>query len=236
MADSNTNPWFGVSMALIGVIVGYGIALSGGAAPAAAPARVADAAPTAAAPTAPAPAPTADDVVPVDLERDHIRGNPDADIAVIEYSDYECPFCSRHHPTMQSIIDNNDDVMWVYRHFPLSFHPNATPLAEASECVWEQGGNDAFWIFTDLIFEEGADTSKVEDYASRSGVDGTAVKACLDSGKYAQYVKDDMAGGSAGGVTGTPGNIVLHLDSGDTRLVSGAQPEANIQAAIDALR
>lgn len=237
MADSSNNNWFGVSMVLIGVIVGYGIAMSsGGAAPAAKPSNaVADAAPT---PTpAPAPAqPEAKDVKPIDFDRDHIRGNADANIAVIEYSDYECPFCSRHHPTLEGLLEANDDIMWVYRHFPLSFHPNATPLAEASECVWEQGGNDAFWKFTDMIFEKGADSSKVVEYANASGVDGNKVKDCLDAGTYAQYVKDDMAGGSAGGVSGTPGNIVLNIKTGESRLVSGAQPQASFQAAVDALR
>lgn len=237
MADSSNNNWFGVSMVLIGVIVGYGIAMSSGTpAPAARPtAAVAPTAAPTAAPT-PAPQPVADDVKPIDFERDHIRGNRDGTIALIEYSDYECPFCSRHHPTAQALIDANDDVMWVYRHFPLGFHPSATPLAEASECVWEQGGDDAFWAFTDMIFEKGADVNKMVEYADAVGVNGAQVKDCVDAGTYAQYVKDDMAGGSAGGVSGTPGNIVLNIKTGDSRLVSGAQPLASFQSAVEALR
>ena len=204
--------WFGVSMVLVGVIIGYGVAVSS-ASPnvPTAPSQVADA--PAAKPTPP-PTPEAKDVDPVDLERDHIRGNPEATIAVIEYSDYECPFCSRHHPTMQQLVDENDDVMWIYRHFPLGFHPNAAPLAEASECVWELGGNEAFWTFTDMIFEKGADAANIEEYATAANVDASAVRTCVDDGTYAQYVKDDMAGGSAGGVTGTPGNIVLNIKTG----------------------
>lgn len=234
MADSSNNQWFGISMVLVGVIVGYGVATSSGSAPA--PSAPTAAVAPSAAPSAPAPTPTAKDVKPVDLKRDHIRGNPKANIALIEYSDVECPFCGRHHPTAQALIDANDDVMWVYRHFPLGFHQNATPLAEASECVWEQGGNDAFWTFTDMIFEKGADASRIEEYADASGVNGTKVRDCVDAGTYAQYVQDDMAGGSAGGVSGTPGNIVLNIKTGDSRLVSGAQPLASFQAAVDELR
>ncbi|MDP6561810.1 MAG: thioredoxin domain-containing protein [Candidatus Peribacteraceae bacterium] len=234
MADSNSNQWFGVSMVLVGVIAGYGVAMSGGGAPApSAPTAAVAPSPT---PSAPPAAPEAKDVKPVDLKRDHIRGNRKANIALIEYSDYECPFCGRHHPTAQGLIDANDDVMWVYRHFPLGFHQNATPLAEASECAWEQGGDDAFWKFTDLIFEKGADAANIAQYGDESGVDGAKVQDCVDAGTYAQYVQDDMASGSAGGVSGTPGNIVLNIKTGDSRLVSGAQPLASFQAAVDALR
>ena len=236
MSEMKANPWFGISMILIGTIVGYGVALGTNAAPtpsADAPkAAVADDAPT----PAPAAPKSADDLPEIDFDRDHIRGPEDATIFVVEYSDYECPFSSRHHPTVQQLVDNNDDVAWVYRHFPLGFHPNAEPLAQASECVWEQGGNDAFWTFTDMVFEKGATASKIVEYADASGVNGAQVQDCVDSGKYADYVADDMAGGSAAGVTGTPGNVVINIDSGETRLVSGAQPVASFQAAIDALR
>ncbi len=235
MADSSNTHWFGISMVLIGVIVGYGVATSSGDT-STIKAPTAAVAPSPAAPSAPPPAPTAKDVKPVDVKRDHIRGNRDANIALIEYSDAECPFCGRHHPTAQALIDANDDVMWVYRHFPLGFHQNATPLAEASECVWEQGGDDAFWKFTDMIFEKGADASKISEYADASGVNGAQVQKCVDDGTYAQYVQDDMAGGSAGGVSGTPGNIVLNIKTGDSRLVSGAQPVSAFQAAVDELR
>lgn len=237
MSTSNANPWFGVSMVLIGVIVGYGVAMGTNTAPtpsAAPKAAVADAAPT---PTpTPTAAPSAKDLPEIDFDRDHIRGNEDADIFVVEYSDYECPFCSRHHPTLAQLLDANDDIAVVYRHFPLSFHPAAQPLAEASECVWEQGGNDAFWKFTDMVFEQGATVSKIVEYANASGVNGDQVQDCVDSGKYADYVANDMAGGSAAGVTGTPGNVVINVKSGESRLVSGAQPAASFQAAIDALR
>src|SRR3989344_4864332 len=86
---------------------------------------------------------------------DHIRGNPNAEVTIVEYSDYECPFCKSFHPTMQRIVDEyGDKVAWVYRHFPLdSIHSKARPEAVAAECAAELGGNDAFWKFTDRFFE-----------------------------------------------------------------------------------
>ncbi len=96
--------------------------------------------------------PQATNVVPVDLEKDHVRGSKTARLALIEYSDYQCPFCHRVHPTLEQMMQKYDGkVVWVYRHFPLSFHPNAIPLATAAECANEIGGTDAFWSFTDEV-------------------------------------------------------------------------------------
>ena len=86
---------------------------------------------------------------------DWVRGDlKKAKVVLVEYSDFECPFCGRHHPTMQSLMNTyGDDIAWVYRHFPLSFHPQAMPAALASECVGEQLGDDGFWAFGDRLFE-----------------------------------------------------------------------------------
>ncbi len=233
MSNSN-NTWFGISMFLIGGIVFYGFAMSSSV-PAGSPTPTEKVAADPS-PSQPAPAPSADNLPPVDPERDHIRGAENASIYVVEYSDYECPFCARHHPTMAQVVADNDDVAVVYRHFPLSFHPSATPLAEASECVWELGGNDAFWQFTDMVFDKGADAAKITEYATASGVDGAKVQDCVDNGTYSDYVAENMAGGSRAGVSGTPGNVVVNAKTGETRLVSGAQPATAFQAAIDALR
>jgi protein-disulfide isomerase len=86
---------------------------------------------------------------------DHIRGSLDAKVKIIEYSDLQCPFCARHHPVMKQLESaySPDDFAWIYRHFPLSsIHPNAQPLAEASECASEIGGNNGFWAFIDKVF------------------------------------------------------------------------------------
>jgi protein-disulfide isomerase len=229
-SPNSSNPWFAVSMGLVGVIVGYMLGTGSAALPAGVPA--APAAPTV--PSAPEAAPPAKDVKPVDAKVDHIRGNPDAKISVIEYSDFECPFCSRNHPTMQQILDTyGDDVNWVYRHYPLPFHPNAQKAAEASECAASLGGNDTFWAMADMIMEKGADNTQLASYAKTIGLSEAKFTECLGSGKHAQRVQDDMSEGSSAGVNGTPGNIVLQNETKESRMVSGAQPFSAFQTVID---
>lgn len=90
--------------------------------------------------------------VKVDPANDHVAGSKNPKIYLVEYSDYQCPFCKNFHVTAQKLVDNYQELAWVYRHLPLEqLHPNAMPAALASECVAELGGNDAFWKFTDAI-------------------------------------------------------------------------------------
>ena len=103
----------------------------------------------------PSPVVNGDKVTFTIVESDHIRGNPQAEITLVEFSDMQCPFCSRFHPTaLQALKEYGDKMRWVYKHFPLdAIHPQARPSAEASECVWEQAGDEGFWEFTDAMFE-----------------------------------------------------------------------------------
>lgn len=97
----------------------------------------------------------ASNVTPVDPENDQIRGSKTATLALIEYSDYECPFCHRVHPTYLQLLDEYEGkIMWVYRHYPLNFHPEALPLAIGAECVSKLAGQDAYWQFTDKVMSE----------------------------------------------------------------------------------
>lgn len=191
-----------------------------------------------AAPQAP---PQAGEVAPV-TEDDYIKGNRNARIALIEYSDTECPFCKRFHPTAQQAVDEYpDDVMWVYRHFPLDqIHSKARKQAEAIECAGKLAGNDGFWALTDKIFEvtpsnNGLDNSTLPDLAADVGLNSSAIKTCIDSGEMAQNVEEDYQSGLKAGVTGTPGNILLDTKTGETQLIPGAVPYPQIQQAIDAM-
>lgn len=175
-------------------------------------------------------------------KEDHVKGDRNARVLLIEYSDMECPFCKRFHPTAQQAVDEyKGTVAWVYRHYPLSFHANAQKEAEASECVNELGGNTAFWKFTDTLFERttsngtGFALDKLAPLAKEVGVDEGKFKTCLDSNKYAQHVNDDMAEGTKAGVNGTPGNILLDTKTGKTTLIPGALPFDQVKQAIDQL-
>jgi len=184
---------------------------------------------------------SAKDVIPVS-ENDHVRGDRNARIALIEYSDLECPFCKSFHPTAQQVVDEYDgQVMWIYRHFPLDqIHAKADKEAEAVECANELAGNDGFWALLDKIFEvtpsnNGLVLDDLPKLAGEVGIDEGAFKECLDSGKYAQHVEDDYQGGIEAGITGTPGNILLDTKTGETILVPGALPFEQIKQSIDSL-
>lgn len=95
------------------------------------------------------------DIRPFNPERDYFKGDADAEITIYEWSDFECPFCARVHPTLQRIVDTYPNVNWVYRNLPLtSIHPQAVPAAKAALCIGEEEGNDAFWQFTDTVFTD----------------------------------------------------------------------------------
>ena len=172
-------------------------------------------------------------------DKDHIRGNKNAKLTLVEYSDFECPFCKRFHPTMQELLKTYEDkIRWVYRHFPLSFHANAQKEAEASECVADLGGNDKFWEFTDKIFERteangtGFALDKLGSLASELGVNQAEFQTCLDSGKYEKLVKDQIADGTTGGVSGTPATFVID-SKGNSQIIVGAQPVEGLKTEID---
>lgn len=179
--------------------------------------------------------------MPEVTEKDHIRGDINAKILLVEYSDLECPFCKRFHTTMQQVMEEyGTDVAWVYRHFPLSFHQNAQKEDEAAECVAELGGDEAFFSFIDSIFERttsngtGFALDQLRPLAEEVGVDENKFQSCLDSGKYAQHVQTDMAGGAEAGVQGTPGTIIVTKD-GKRDFIGGAFPFEDVKRQIDAL-
>jgi protein-disulfide isomerase len=169
-------------------------------------------------------------------DADHVRGDlSTAKVVIVEYSDFECPFCSRHHPTLQGIFeDYGDDVAWVYRHFPLSFHPEANPAALASECANEQG---KFWEYADALFENQDQLS--EDYykslAKELGLKTSQFNDCLDTAKYQDVIDADAASGRAAGVSGTPATFINGtMVTGSTGSSVGAAPKSTFTAIIDA--
>ncbi len=190
----------------------------------------------------PTPTPTdaggAINIRPVDEKTDHIRGNKNAKITLVEFSDLECPFCKRVHPTMQRLLQDYDGkVAWVYRHFPLrSLHSKAAKEAEATECASEQG---KFWEYTDKIFEvtpsnDGLDLSQLPVLAEQVGLNKKKFEECLSSGKFAAHVSQDEQDAVASGGRGTPHTVILTSD-GKKIPASGALPYENFKAIIDPL-
>ncbi len=184
----------------------------------------------------------AKNVAPVN-EKDHIRGKKDATITLIEYSDFECPFCKKFHPTAQEFLTKNSEkVNWVYRHFPLGFHdPLATNEAEASECAAELGGNDSFWAYTDKVYEKtrsngrGLKESDLVDIATEIGLDKNAFITCQESDTYLSHIQQDIQDGRRAGITGTPGNILRNNKTGEVRFIPGAFPLSELERAMNEL-
>ncbi|TKB49503.1 disulfide bond formation protein DsbA [Ferrimonas sediminicola] len=176
--------------------------------------------------------------------RDHFYGNPDAPITLIEYSDFECPYCKRFHPTARELVDQSQgQINWVYRHCPLRFHnPGAQKQAEASECAFEQGGDPAFWRFADALYErtqsggKGFPLDQLRPLAEEQGLDGQAFQSCLENGRYAGRVNEDLLEVSKIGITGTPGNILFHNASGEVSLISGARALIELQQQAQQLK
>ncbi len=182
------------------------------------------------APTNPTPSPTpAPSAVKVSTDDDARLGSEEASVEVIEFSDFQCPFCSRVAPTMKQIVDEyGDQVSFVYRDFPLeSIHPMALPSAIAAECVKEQGGDEAYFEYHDKLFENQRtlSNSNLKSWAQDLGYD---ISSCLDSQKYLDEVKKDLSDGQSAGVRGTPATFI------NGKIISGACPYNTFSQAIDA--
>jgi protein-disulfide isomerase len=155
------------------------------------------------------------------------KGPESAPITIVEFSDFQCPFCSRANAAVDEVVKTyGDKVRVVFRHFPLSFHAEAPKAAEASACAADQ---KKFWEYHDKLFaNQGA--LKVDDlkkHAADLGLDTARFNECLDSGKNAELVKKDMSAGEKVGVTGTPAFFINGI------ALSGAVPAEDFKAIID---
>jgi protein-disulfide isomerase len=167
--------------------------------------------------------------VPVATEGHPSRGPADASVTIVEFSDFECPFCARVTPVMAEIeAAYAGQVRRVFRQFPLmAIHPRARMAAVASLCAHEQG---RFWEMHEALFEQplALDRADLERNAERTGLTTAAFARCLASGKYDAQVEKDLDEGVRAGVTGTPAVFI------NGRLLSGARPYADFAAVIDA--
>lgn len=181
------------------------------------------------------PSPTPIPIITKVSDNEHIRGAKNAKISLIEYSDFECPFCKQFHPTMQELMKTYaGKINWVYRHYPLPFHANAEKEAEASECITELGGNDKFWDLADTIFERttsngyGFSLDKLGPLAAELGLDQAQFQACLDSGKYEKKAKENLSKLQLG----TPTTYIMDQRR-NTKQIEGAVPIDVFKTVID---
>lgn len=182
--------------------------------------------------------------VKISLDNDPIRGDPNAPITILEFSDFQCPFCARFHvQTLPLLLEEYIDagkVNLVYRDFPIqSIHPNALPAAVAAECANEQG---KYWEYHDTLFEKqsvwarlnsDAAISTFSQFATDVGLEQQQFDSCLGSGKYLEEVQHDMREAREYGITGTPGFFVGNEEIGFVK-INGAQPFEIFKRVIDA--
>ena len=161
---------------------------------------------------------------------DHILGNPNAKIKIVEYSDASCPFCKVFHNTMKQVMTTygaGGNVAWVYRHYTLDkpdasgriLHPNAGHEAQAMECAAELGGNDSFWKYANRLYEitpsvtgnspKGLDQKQLPEIAKFAGLDVEDFNNCLATGKFKEKVEKDFTDGVNIGIQGTPSSIII---------------------------
>ena len=176
-------------------------------------------------------------------DKDHIIGNPNAKVTIVEYSDTECPFCKAFHGTMNRVMaeyGKDGNVAWVYRHFPIaSLHPKAAHEAEATECVGKIGENEKFWEYLNKIFtitpgNNELDPAELLKIAQEIGIDEAVFSTCLSSGEMKSLVEASIADGVKSGVRGTPRSfIVVKGKVVDT--IDGNQSYEIVKTQIDAL-
>jgi protein-disulfide isomerase len=155
------------------------------------------------------------------------KGPATAPVTMVEYSEFQCPFCSRVGPTLKQVLETyGDKVRLVFRDYPLPFHDKARPASEAAQCAHSQG---KFWEYHDKLFQnqQALDADNLKKYAGEIGLDTAAFNQCFDEGKFKSVVDANQAGGEALGIQGTPAFFI------NGRFLSGAVPFEAFQQIID---
>ena len=193
-------------------------------------------------------------LVPIN-NSDHILGNPNAPIKIVEYSDPSCPYCRMFHNTMRQIMNEygaTGKVAWIYRHYTLDkpdangniLHPNANREAQALECANQIGDNDKFWEYANRLYDitpsvtinspQGLDQNQLPEIATYINIDKNKFRECLNSGKFKTLVDQQYLDGVNAGASGTPYSIMI-TSKGKMIPINGAYPFSNLKTIIDSL-
>ncbi len=175
----------------------------------------------------------------INSENIKIFGNPDAEIYLVEYSDYQCPFCARFHSTPKEVVANSSGkVAWVWKHFPLEqIHPEARPASIAAECVAKLGSVEKFWQFSDVLIANQQNLSEAlyKNEAVKMGINNAQFSACLKDAEVAKIVDEHLNEGSTLGVSGTPSTFVVKNENGKLTIlenINGALPKSTVDSII----
>ncbi|MBI5134094.1 MAG: thioredoxin domain-containing protein [Candidatus Taylorbacteria bacterium] len=190
-------------------------------------------------PSPAAQAPSLSSIDPIGPD-DHVLGNPNAAIVLVEYSDIECPYCKQFHSTLSALMKeygSKAQLAWAFRHYPV--HNNSVKEGEATECAAELGGNDAFWRYLDKIFaatpsNDGLDLSTLPVLAKEVGIDEARFNECLASGKHKARILKDKDDVTAAGAQGTPYSV-LFVNSQRIPITQGALPYEDMKNIIDTI-
>ena len=177
-----------------------------------------------------------------DPERDHMLGDPDARFTLVEYSDFECPYCKTFHEVGKQWVASREDVNWVFRHLPLRMHnPLAMRQALASECMARLGGNETFWRYADAVFAEtqsggsGMAEERLDELAVQLGIDGEQLGACMEDEATMGRVTQDVDDATSVGIEGTPGNVIVDNKTGEAHALRGAVPIEELLRKVEEL-
>ena len=180
---------------------------------------------------------TASASIPAPSASDHIIGSPSAPIVLVEYSDFQCPYCEMIYSSLQQIVSqSNGKVAWVMREFPLyQIHPQAMPAANAAECIAAQLGSTGFWKYADAVFanQAGLNADYSASLAKQFGANMTAYNTCVTNSTYLSKIQTETSDAEASGGNGTPFTVVINTKTGKQYPVSGAVPLAQLQAVIN---
>jgi len=179
-----------------------------------------------------------DNVSPVSAS-DHILGDINASVKVVEFSDIECPFCKQFQATMHQIMNlYPGKVAWIYRHYPIDqLHPKARHESMATECAAKIGGNEIFWKYLDKIFaitpsNNGLDSAQLPTIALGMGLDAREFGQCLSSSQYDSLIESQIQEAQNSGAQGTPYSVAI-ASSGKKFEIDGAQPLASVRQIIE---
>ncbi len=168
----------------------------------------------------------------------HVYGSLNARFTLVEFSDLECPYCKRFHNTPKRLVDDsNGNVNWQWMHLPLGFHnPGAQFGAEASECAADLGGNRSFWAYLEEYFDHtrgnGQGVSDLTQLAVSLGINASDFRQCMTEGRYRDKVQEQAAKAASLGINGTPATFLVDNMTGNSQLISGAQPAEAFVAAM----